>query len=138
MIVPTMRYENAREAIGFLCRAFGFTEHMIIPGEGDAIAHAELTLGRDMIMLGSAADNEYGRYVATPLKAGTTTQGAYIVVADADAHHARAVEQGARIVVPLTSEPYGRMYSCLDPQGHIWSFGTYDPWAVDATSSQSA
>ena len=21
-----------------------------------------------------------------------------------------------------------RGYSCLDPEGHLWSFGSYDPW----------
>ena len=26
-------------------------------------------------------------------------------------------------------QPYGgRLYSCRDPEGHVWHFGTYDPW----------
>ena len=53
-----------------------------------------------------------------------------LIVADADAHHARAVAAGARVVYPLKDEDYGgRGYSCLDPEGHLWNFGTYDPWA---------
>ena len=45
------------------------------------------------------------------------------------AHHARAVAKGAKVVYPLKTEDYGgRGYSCLDLEGHLWHFGTYDPW----------
>jgi uncharacterized glyoxalase superfamily protein PhnB len=52
----------------------------------------------------------------------------YVVVEDADAHHARAVAAGAEIVLPLRDQDYGsRDYSARDPEGNIWSFGTYRP-----------
>jgi uncharacterized glyoxalase superfamily protein PhnB len=52
----------------------------------------------------------------------------YLVVSDPDAHHARAVEAGAEVVIPLRDEEYGsRGYSALDPEGNVWSFGTYRP-----------
>jgi uncharacterized glyoxalase superfamily protein PhnB len=36
---------------------------------------------------------------------------------------------GAEIVMEVEDQDYGgRLYSCLDPEGHLWSFGTYDPW----------
>ena len=36
---------------------------------------------------------------------------------------------GARIADPLEDKDYGgRGYSCFDPEGHVWSFGSYDPW----------
>lgn len=35
---------------------------------------------------------------------------------------------GAQIVRPLTDEAYGsREYSARDPEGNLWSFGTYRP-----------
>jgi uncharacterized glyoxalase superfamily protein PhnB len=53
-------------------------------------------------------------------------------VDDADAHYARAAAAGAEIVLDIVDEDYGgRGYSCRDPEGHLWNFGTYDPWARD-------
>lgn len=129
-VIPTLRYRDAAAAIDWLCRAFGFERHLVVPGENGSIAHAQLTFGRGMIMLGSARDDAFGRLQQPPADpASAVTQSAYIIVADADAHHARAVAAGARVVHPLTDEDYGgRGYSCRDPEGHLWNFGTYDPW----------
>ena len=64
------------------------------------------------------------------MQRGVGTQSPYVIVPDADAHHALAVAAGAKVVYPLKDEDYGgRGYSCLDPEGHLWNFGTYDPWA---------
>jgi uncharacterized glyoxalase superfamily protein PhnB len=66
----------------------------------------------------------------SPHDAGGATQSIYLVVADADAHHAQAKAAGAEIVIPLVTQDYGgRDYTCRDIEGHIWTFGTYDPWA---------
>lgn len=129
-VIPTLRYRDAGAAIDWLCRAFGFEPHLVVPGENDTIAHAQLTFGAGMIMLGSARDDDFGKLQKTPADVGGVgTQSAYIIVADADAHHARAVAAGARVVYALKDEDYGgRGYSCLDPEGHLWNFGTYDPW----------
>jgi uncharacterized glyoxalase superfamily protein PhnB len=63
---------------------------------------------------------------------GHCTQGAYVIVEDADAHHERALAAGAEILLELVDQDYGgRGYTCRDPQGHVWSFGTYGPWADD-------
>ena len=51
-----------------------------------------------------------------------------MVVDDVDAHCARARGAGAEILVePFDPEYGGRMYTCRDPEGHVWSFGSYDP-----------
>jgi uncharacterized glyoxalase superfamily protein PhnB len=51
-------------------------------------------------------------------------------VRDVDAHYARAKGAGAEIVRPLDDTPYGsREYAARDPEGQVWSFGTYDPWS---------
>ena len=132
-VIPAMRYRDAVAAIDWLCDAFGFERHLVVAGDGGTIAHAQLVFGNGMIMLGSARDDEYGTTVKPPAAPdGPTTQSVYMVVPDADAHHDRAVAAGAPIVTPLYDADYGgRGYACRDPEGHVWNFGTYDPWAAD-------
>jgi uncharacterized glyoxalase superfamily protein PhnB len=134
MIVPGHRYRNAPAAIDWLCKALGFTRHAVYPGENGTIAHAELTLGNGMIMLGSSRDDEQGLNFKSPEDVGgTETCAIYIVVPDADAAHARAVAAGATVVRPLANTPYGsREFTVKDPEGHSWTVGTYDPWQAHA------
>ena len=36
---------------------------------------------------------------------------------------------GAKILSELEKKEYGgESFTCSDPEGHIWYFGTYDPW----------
>jgi uncharacterized glyoxalase superfamily protein PhnB len=129
-IIPAMLYRDAAAAIEWLSRAFGFEKHLVVPGDAGTIAHAQLVLGNGMIMLGSARDDARGTLVQAPLDRGGATGAVYVVVDDADAHHARAAAAGAEIVEPLEDKDYGgRGYGCRDLEGHVWSFGTYDPWA---------
>ena len=125
-IIPCLRYRDAPAAIEWLCRAFGFAKHL----ENGTIAHAELTLGSGMIMLGSEIESEFGRLMVQPDKTGgRETQTPYVIVADIDAHYARAKREGAAIVIDIADQSYGgRVYTCRDLEGHIWSFGSYDPW----------
>jgi uncharacterized glyoxalase superfamily protein PhnB len=129
-IIPTMRYRDAVAAIDWLCRAFGFEKHLVVPGDDGVIHHAQLTFGDGMIMCGSARDDAFGKLQKPPADVGGVgTQSAYVIVPDADAHYRRAIEAGAKIVYEIRDEDYGgRGYSCKDPEGHLWNFGTYDPW----------
>jgi uncharacterized glyoxalase superfamily protein PhnB len=82
-----------------------------------------------MIMLGSARDDNFGRLQPTPAKVGGTTQSPYVIVADVDGLCDRARAAGAEIVFePSDQDHGGRAFSCLDPEGHLWNFGSYDPW----------
>ena len=129
MIIPTLRYQNAPRMIDWLCRAFGFERHLVVEDGEGGIAHAQLVRGEAMIMVGSERDDAFGRLQRAPRSLGATSQSPYIVVADADAVYARAREAGAEIVVEIQDEDYGgRDFTCRDPEGHLWSFGTYDPW----------
>jgi uncharacterized glyoxalase superfamily protein PhnB len=129
-VIPCLRFRDAPAAIEWLCRAFGFEKQLIVPGAEGTIAHAQLVLGNGMIMLGSALDSEYGRLIKQPDEiGGAGTQSAYLVVADADAVHARAKAAGATIVIDIKDQDYGgRGFTCRDLEGHLWSVGTYDPW----------
>jgi uncharacterized glyoxalase superfamily protein PhnB len=133
-IIPCLRYRDAPKAIDWLCRAFGFQQHLVVPGEAGLIAHAQLTCGHAMVMLGSVVESDFGLLMRQPDEVGGfVTQCIYMVVADIDAHCARALAAGAMLVRELRDEDYGgRDYACRDPEGHLWSFGTYDPWAPAA------
>ena len=129
-MIPTMRYKNAPVAIEWLCKAFGFEKHLVVPAEDGTIAHAQLTLDNTMIMLGSAKDDEYGRFLTTPNEIdGYNTQAPYVVVENIDDHYQRAKLAGAEMILDIKDEDYGgRGYSCRDLEGYIWNFGSYNPW----------
>jgi uncharacterized glyoxalase superfamily protein PhnB len=131
-IIPTLRYRDAAAAIEWLCAVFGFEKRMVVPGPDGTIPHAQLTFGNGMIMLSSLPQDpsDFDRLMTHPDQTGgAATQASYIVVSDADAIYSRAKEAGARIVYEIKDEDYGgRVFSCLDLEGHFWSFGTYDPW----------
>ena len=132
--IPSLRYHDAPAAIDWLCRAFGFEKRMVVPGAPGTIAHAELEFGNGMIMLGSAGAHGggYDELVATPREVGgRSTQSAYVIVADPDAHYRQACAAGAEVVLPLEKKDYGGSgYTCRDLEGNLWSFGDYDPWAA--------
>lgn len=132
-IIPSLRYRNAPAAIEWLCRVLGFTRHAVYPGPDNTIAHAQLIVGDGMIMLGSAGDSEFGRHMREPREVGGgVTHAVYLVVDDADAHYAKAKAGGAEIVFEIKDESYGgRGYTCRDPEGYLWTIGTYDPWVAE-------
>lgn len=132
-IIPTLRYRDAKAAIEFLTRSFGFETRIVVPGEAPgSVGHAQLTSGPSMIMLATQGRHgDFDKLMTLPSQAGGCTQAIYIVVDDADSHHARAVAAGAEIVMPPTDWDHGgRGYTCKDCEGHVWSFGTYDPWTA--------
>lgn len=120
-IYPTLRYDDAKAAIRFLVDAFGFTEKSVMENDDGTIAHAELAWpGGGLVMVGQR------RAEPSPFDTGRTVT--YLALDDPDAHHARAVKAGAEIVQELTDQDYGsREYAARDPEGNIWSFGTYRP-----------
>lgn len=123
-LYPSLRYRDAPAAIDFLKQAFGFREHERIENPDGTIAHAELSYGPSILMLGSDRDDLYGR------RAG---QGwLYVAVDDPDAHCAQARAAGATIITELHDTDYGsRDYAARDPEGNTWNFGTYRPAVID-------
>ena len=128
-IIPGMHYADAPAAIDWLERAFGFRRHLVVSDGNGGIAHAQLLLDGNMIMLGSARGlDEYGR--KTPAEAGGVTMLISVTLDDPDAHYTRAVAAGAEIITPVADMDYGgRSYVARDCGGHVWTFGSYDQWA---------
>ncbi|TWG84933.1 putative glyoxalase superfamily protein PhnB [Cupriavidus gilardii J11] len=129
-LIPCLRYRDAHAAITWLCNAFGFEAQMVVENDDGTVAHAQLRYRNGMIMLGSVMDSPYGRLMRQPDEVdGAQTQSIYVVVDDADAVYRKAKEGGATIVLELRDQDYGgRDFSCFDPEGHLWTIGTYDPW----------
>ena len=115
----TFRARDARALIDFLTAALGFTENVVYEEDG-VIIHAQLDWPEGGgIMLGQ--DREAGSWDRQP-----GTAGAYVVTTDIDALHARAVAAGAEIVEGPVERDYGsRDIVVRDPEGNLWSFGTY-------------
>jgi uncharacterized glyoxalase superfamily protein PhnB len=116
---PTLRARDARALIKFLTEALGF-EATVVYADGDQVHHAELAWpAGGGIMLGS--DRESAVRVTRP-----GNFSAYVVTADPDALHARAVAHGATVTQELYETDYGsRDFAICDPEGNHWSFGTY-------------
>ncbi|MGH3375062.1 MAG: VOC family protein [Actinoallomurus sp.] len=128
-IFPALRYQDAAAALDWLKTAFGFEEKTVYRGDDGTIAHAALQLGAGLITFGQ--DHEVGWLGGEAPNALASTLSVYVVVEDPDAHYARARQAGANIVRELVDEDYGsREYSARDPEGNLWSFGTYDPYAT--------
>ena len=119
-ITPYLFYEDAAAAIEWLSKAFGFRERMRSELPGGRVAHAELELEGDSVMLG-----EPGGDYRSPKRLGAVTGGVHVYVTDVDAHFEQAREAGATILQEPTDQEYGdRRYDCVDIEGHHWYFAT--------------
>ncbi len=123
-IWPSFQYADAPAAIEFLQAAFGFTVQLVVsnPDDESVIEHAQLRGPEGGgVMLGSAGrpDNPFCQ---RPTGSGST----YVVTSEPDVLHARAMAAGATIFQELYDAEYGsRGFSVTDPEGNLWSFGTY-------------
>jgi uncharacterized glyoxalase superfamily protein PhnB len=123
-IFPTLRYNDAHAAIDLLVKAFGFTKRAVYENDNGVVQHAQLAYGDGMIMLGDAPREPDSNRLDMPIGGGSV----YIVIDDPDAHYERAKTAGVKIRRELRDEDYGsRGYTAEDPEGNLWSFGTYRP-----------
>jgi|SRR5687767_6019648 uncharacterized glyoxalase superfamily protein PhnB len=108
-VIPVLAYDDVGEAIDWLCGAFAFTERwragnhraQLSVGDGAAVALTEGRVGRES-------------------RAG---QSVMVRVENADRHHDRARQRGARILQAPTDHPYGeRQYTAEDLAGYRWTF----------------
>ncbi len=132
-VIPTLRYADAGTMIDWLCSVVGFKRHAVHEDADGRILHAELVHGDGMIMIGNTREDDFGRVQAPPGPDGKVTQSPYLVVEDIDRLYEAVKAAGATMVVDLCDRDYGsREFSCRDPEGHLWNFGTYDPWRAGA------
>ena len=119
-LYPSLRYKDAKAAHQWLQEAFGFEPVALYEDDNGGIAHAEMRWGSDLIMFGSARQDQYGERIG---------QGwIYATCEDPDALYRRATAAGAEVTMKLTDQEYGsRDFAVRDLEGNRWSFGTYEP-----------
>jgi uncharacterized glyoxalase superfamily protein PhnB len=124
--IPFLAYDDARAALEWLERALGFERGDVHESPQGKVAHAEMRYEGGMVMLGTAGPNNWGQ--KTPRELAGVNQGVYVIVEDIDSHYERTRGAGAEIVRPLADTDYGsREYMARDPEGNVWSVGTYRP-----------
>jgi uncharacterized glyoxalase superfamily protein PhnB len=110
-------------AIDFYKKAFGAVENVRMKGPGDSIMHAELKIGDSVFML---ADEMPNMDVKSPKAYGGSPVGFYLYAENVDAAWKRAVDAGAKAVMPLTDMFWGdRVGAVEDPFGHRWSLAQH-------------
>ena len=79
-------------------------------------------------------DGEYDTNIIQPEDISfKETQAPYLVVESVDWFYNQAENHGAKILFEIRDESYGgRSFTCADPEGHIWNFGSYDPWVQES------
>jgi uncharacterized glyoxalase superfamily protein PhnB len=114
-------YQNVSNAIAWLTKTFGFTEHYRYGEPGGPVSGAQMHLGEAWIMLRSARTGE-----VSPMQVGHSTQSLTVFVEDVDAHYQRAKSAGAKIVEELHETCYGeQQYGVKDLEGHHWLFSRH-------------
>ena len=128
-ISSALYYDDARGAIDWLGRAFGFELRLLVEGDGGRVEHSELVFGEGVIMVGDAQKRERQPDRRSPREiGGGNTQNMMVYVDDVEAHCKRARDAGAAIVQELETHDYGaeywtdRSYGCRDLEGHHWWF----------------
>ena len=126
-VYPSLTYDDAANAIEWLCRAFGFTKRLVIPTDDGQVRHSELSYGSVVVMVSSPRP-DVGRVGRANRKEFSSELSLY--VEDPDAHYERAKAAGAICAEPPMDTPFGaRGYSATDPEGHVWFFANYRPGA---------
>lgn len=121
---PTLRYDDPRAAIAFLTGTLGLREVAVATDPSGAVVHAELGWddrdGTGVVLLGPRSGPD------DPFDTGRSVL--YLTSEDPDTLHDKVVAAGATIVMGVTDQPYGsREFALTDPEGNVWSVGTYRP-----------
>jgi len=118
-------YRDPGAAVEWLSRAFGFEPRLIITGSDGKVVFAQLAFADSEIHLGT---EETERHRSPASIGGFNTQRVMIrFAAPIDAHHARAVAAGAKVLRPPRQEFYGDLtYMAEDLEGHLWVFAQRD------------
>jgi PhnB protein len=117
-VTPSLMVNGAANAIDFYKKALGAEEIMRFPGPDGRIMHAEIRIGDSVIMLGDEMPEQGAR---GPKSIGGTPVSFFVYRENVDAAWKRAIDAGAKEVMPLIDQFWGDRAGCLvDPFGHQW------------------
>ena len=117
-VTPSLIVAGAAKAIDFYKKALGAEEIMRFPGPDGKIMHAEIRIGDSVIMLGDEMPDQGAK---GPKAYGGTSVSFFVYGENVDAAWKRAVDAGAKPVMPLADQFWGDRTGCIeDPFGHNW------------------
>ena len=117
-VTPSLVVAGAAKAIDFYKKALGAEELSRFPGPDGKIMHAEIRIGDSTIML---ADEMPDQGAKGPKSYGGTPVSFFVYSEKVDAAWKRAVDAGAKPIMPLDDQFWGDRTGCLeDPFGHHW------------------
>jgi len=121
-VIPALAIRSADKAIEWYKEIFNAEEKMALKDKAGTIVHGELVIGDTVVML----SEENPQYNKSPLTIGGNTINLFLYVPDVDDVVRRAVEKGAKIIMPIEDQFYGdRSGRIEDPFGYIWIVGTH-------------
>jgi uncharacterized glyoxalase superfamily protein PhnB len=136
-ICPLIFYRDARAALDFLERAFGFETRMVVDDGQGGVIHSESVFEDHVVMVSGPPPEDY----ASPIDLGGKATGSICVqVTDGvDALCERARAAGAVIEREPSDQAYGdRTFGCRDPEGHRWFFGqTINPMTAEEMAAST-
>lgn len=122
-VTPHLVCDGASDAIAFYIKAFEASEVARMPGPGGKLMHAMIRIGDSMVMLVDEMP-EWQAFGPRTLKGTPVT--IHLYVSDSDAVFQRALDAGARSIMPVEETFWGDRYGVLeDPWGHRWSVATH-------------
>jgi PhnB protein len=116
-------YRDALAGIRFLVDVFGFDDAVVVVADdGTTVVHSELRWpAGGIVQAGTyAPDNEFMQ--------APGAQSLYVITPDPHSVWERCQAAGVEVVRPPESphyDPGGMGFSVRDPEGNIWSFGSY-------------
>ena len=124
-VTPYLVQRDAKRALEFYKKAFGAETRVTMPGPDGRIMHAEIRIGDSMMFLSDEIP-EMSPETKSPQSAGCVTSTTFLYVPDVDAVFKRAVDAGARVVMPVADMFWGdRFGKVADPFGHHWGIATH-------------
>jgi PhnB protein len=135
-VTPHLVCAGAAGAIEFYEKAFGATEMIRLAGPDGKIMHACVCINGSSVML---VDEFPAMGNSSPKTLKGTPVTIHLIVEDVDGFVNRAVEAGAKVVMPVEDQFWGDRYGVIeDPFGHRWSVATPQRQMTEEEISEAA
>jgi len=121
-VIPVLAFQGADAAIKWYVNNFGAKEKMKFNNPDGTIAHAEITIGDNVIML----SEENPQYNSSPKTLKGNSVNLCIYVPDVDAVVKKATGNGAKLLIETADQFYGdRSGRIQDPFGYVWIISSH-------------
>lgn len=124
-IWAALNFVDASAGIAFMVDVLGFETQLVVPGDDPSVVeHSQLRWPEGGIVQAASAARPGNVFSDRP----TGAESLYVVTADPMAVYDRCVAAGVEVISEPEApdhDPGGIVFSIRDPEGNLWSFGTY-------------